>query len=68
LERLAIAGADADVREDLLGAELDGGDVGGLVGDLLLQVLLILSAGLFREFPLHFVSDERLICGGTGGF
>jgi hypothetical protein len=38
-ERLAVAGADAHVGEDLLLSELDGGDVGGLVGDLLLEVL-----------------------------
>lgn len=38
-ERLAVTGSNAHVGEDLLWSELDGGDVGGLVGDLLLEAL-----------------------------
>lgn len=38
-ERLALAGSDREIGKDLLGAKLDGDDVGRLVGNLLLQFL-----------------------------
>ena len=38
-ERLAITRANAHVGKDLLRSELDGGDVCGLVRDLLLEFL-----------------------------
>lgn len=40
-EGLALAGTDGEVGKDLLGTELDGDDVGGLVGDLLLEFLQV---------------------------
>lgn len=43
-EGLALAGPDGEVGKDLLGAELDGDDVGRLVGNFLLQFLAYLLA------------------------
>lgn len=38
-ERLSVTRSNADIGKDLLGSEFDGGDVGRLVGDLLLEFL-----------------------------
>ena len=39
-ERLAVAGSNADISENLLRSEFNGGDVAGLVGNLLLKFLV----------------------------
>lgn len=48
-KRLAITGTDAHIRKDLLWPQLDGGDVLGLVGNLLLNFLSGCRISIFRE-------------------
>lgn len=38
-ERLAVTGSNSHISKDLLRPQLNGGNVGGLIGDLLLQFL-----------------------------
>jgi hypothetical protein len=52
-EGLAVTRADAHISKDLLWSELDGSDVRGLIGDLLLEFLpwgsaIIIRGGLYR--------------------
>lgn len=55
-EWLAVARADAHIGKDLLRSQLDRGDVGRLIGDLLLEFLPSLSAAVL---VIHAASRAR---------